>query len=79
LYIYSTIQSLSIPTATATAATATTTARYLTTSELQHRYIQALNVAFQQGALQHVVQVKQIECEGFLGLQDALTYINEST
>jgi len=44
-------------------------------STFQKQYIDALHVAFQQGPLSGVVQVEQIQCEGFLSEEQALSFL----
>eukprot|EP00549_Striatella_unipunctata_P001804 CAMPEP_0118687462 /NCGR_PEP_ID=MMETSP0800-20121206/8394_1 /TAXON_ID=210618 ORGANISM="Striatella unipunctata, Strain CCMP2910" /NCGR_SAMPLE_ID=MMETSP0800 /ASSEMBLY_ACC=CAM_ASM_000638 /LENGTH=294 /DNA_ID=CAMNT_0006584645 /DNA_START=260 /DNA_END=1144 /DNA_ORIENTATION=+ len=45
------------------------------TTQFHQRYIQALTEAFEDGPLAGVVEVHQIECEGFLSAEEALDYI----
>jgi len=49
--------------------------RRLSRTKFQERYIQALNDALRTTALAGIVEVEQIECEGFLDEDEALAYI----
>jgi len=50
--------------------------RELLGTELQQKYIEALHESLNRGPLSGVVEVKQIPCEGFLSMNEALRYIH---